>query len=154
MLTTPKHSLAGACYLEHQILEHVKGALRVTVDWRESDISPDQQRESMRFALGSFCRHLERLMRIEEEGGYLSVVSEVKPHLQDRINRLAFDHETFRVRIQKLRDRIDTFDEWDSGEFEQTCEVIRDLLEDVDQHDHAEVVLLQEALVLDEGGEG
>lgn len=153
MLASRSETVAGDCYLEHQILEHVKGALRVTIDWPDSGVDAPHRRESMRFALKSFCRHMSRLMRIEEAGGYLSVVAEVKPHLQDRINRLAFDHETFRVRIQKLQERLDLLDEWDEREFGCTCEAVRDLLDDVDVHDRAEVALLQEALVCEEGGE-
>jgi hypothetical protein len=44
--------------------------------------------------------------------------------------------------------------EWEEPRFNQVCDALRTLLDEVDQHDSREVELLQESLLLDDGGEG
>lgn len=153
MLKQTKESAVGASWLEHQILQHVKDALRVTIDWQAPAVSLPRKISSVRFTLKSFNRHIERLMALEEEGGYLSAVVEEKPHLQERVDKLAGDHDRLRARIRRIVPMLDELQEWQDADFERACEEIRKLLHEVDKHDQAEVDLLQE-LCFDEGGEG
>jgi hypothetical protein len=153
MLQQTKESAAGASWLEHQILQHVKDALRVTVDWQAPAVSLPRKISSVRFTLKSFNRHIERLMALEEEGGYLSAVIDEKPHLQERVDKLAGDHGRLRAKIRRIVPMLDELQEWQEADFERACDEIRKLLHEVDQHDLAEIDLLQE-LCFDEGGEG
>lgn len=146
-------SVASASWMEHQILQHVKDALRVTIDWQAPSVSLPRKISSVRFTLKSFQRHIERLMALEEEGGYLSSLIEQKPYLQERVDRLAVDHDRFRARIRRIVPRLDELHEWQEVDFDQACHEIRKLLEDVDLHDLNEIDLLQE-LCYEEGGEG
>lgn len=151
---TLQDSSSSVSWIEHQMLEHVKGALRVTVDWQAPAVSQARKKSSIRFSLQSFCRHLERLMKIEEEDGYMTVVAEAKPFLQDKIARLASDHDRFRNAVKELVPRLEAVGDWQEDEFEEICHEIKELLNDVDRHDKEEVDLLQETLAYDEGGEG
>ncbi|MEM9186027.1 MAG: hemerythrin domain-containing protein [Planctomycetota bacterium] len=153
MIATSPES-TSVSWVEHQTLEHIKGALRVTVDWRAPAVSQARKKSSIRFALQSFCRHLERLMRIEEEGGYMAVVADQNPCLSHQIRRLAGDHDRFRARVAELTPRLEEVAEWQDDDFDGICEDIKRFLDEVDRHDFAEVELLQETLTLDEGGEG
>ena len=146
-------SVTGASWMEHQILQHVKAALRVTIDWKAPAVSLPRKISSVRFTLKSFKRHVERLMALEEEGGYLNAVIEQKPHLQERVDKLAGDHAHFRARIRRIVPILEELNEWQEADFDRTCEEIRALLADVDRHDSEEIDLLQE-LCCDEGGEG
>ena len=139
---------------EQRIFEHVKNALRVMVEWRAPSVSQSRKRSSVRFALRSFCRHLERLMAFEEEGGYLPTVSNARPNWAHRAQQLQAEHAELRQQIGRLKPQIDDEQLWDSGRFEAACAAIRDLLESVDRHDRDEISLLQEAMLWDEGGEG
>jgi hemerythrin-like domain-containing protein len=152
-MPTP-HDAASATWMEHRILDHVKQALRVTLDWRVPDVSMSRKLSSVQFTANSFQRHFERVMSIEEEGGYMSVVGEMKPYLHDRIERLAGDHERFRDRMRRLLPKIDNLAEHEDAQFRELCEDLRTLLDDVDEHDAKEISLLQEALLFDVGGEG
>ncbi len=145
---------AGVTRMEHQILEHVKQALRVTLDWQAPVVSLPRKLSSVRFTFHSFQRHLERLMEIEEEGGYMRVVAESTPNLQHRIERLAGDHARFRQRARAIEPMIDSVSEFDERRFQEVCREIRSLLAEVDEHDSQEIELLQDALLWDEGGEG
>jgi hypothetical protein len=147
-------SQANVAWMEHQILDHVKQALRVTLDWQVPAVGLPRKLSSVQFTLKSFQRHLERLMDIEELDGYMVVVAETKPHLAVRVERLAHDHDQFRCEIRHLLPEIESLSEYESEEFERICEEITELLACVDRHDEKEIELLQETLLFDEGGEG
>ncbi|QDT68424.1 hypothetical protein MalM25_13460 [Planctomycetes bacterium MalM25] len=139
---------------EQRVFAHIKEALRVMVEWRAPTVSQGRKRSSVRFALRSFCRHLERLMEFEEEGGYLPNVVDQRPNWEIRVGRLRAEHSDLRQRIDRLAPQIDDEGVWETERFESACAAIRELLDQVDQHDRDEIALLQETLLWDEGGEG
>jgi hypothetical protein len=147
-------STLATSWMEHQILDHVKEALRVTLEWKAPVVSMPRKLSSLRFTIKSFQRHLERVIGIEEEGGYMSEVVERKPYLQSRIDRLAWQHAHFRSRMRELVPELSSINEWEDDRFREICNDLRQLLNDVDLHDSAEIELLQETLLMDEGGEG
>lgn len=153
-MTTLQDRNVSASLLEHQILSHVKQALRVTLDWDAPEVSMPRKLSSLKFTMKSFRRHLERVISIEEEGGYLDEVSAVQPNLQSRIEALQRDHARFRNRISQIVPQLDSLSEWQEDRFGELCEEIRRLLDDIDAHDEAEIDLLQESLLTDVGGEG
>jgi len=144
----------SAHWMEHQILGHIKDALRVTLDWKAPSVSMPRKLSSVRFTMKSFQRHLERTMKLEEVGGYLSVVADTKPNLDDRISVLVGDHDRFRWQLRELMPLLEEVSQWNEEEFDDVCGRVRALLEEVDVHDAAEIELLQESLLMDEGGEG
>lgn len=154
MIANRNLSLSGGLTTEQRVFEHVKQALRVMVEWRAPAVSQSRKRSSVRFALRSFCRHLEMLMAFEEEGGYLPNVGAMRPNWERRAAQLREEHTQLRQRIDRLAPQIDDESVWDSERFEAACAAIRELLDDVDRHDRDEIALLQEALLWDEGGEG
>lgn len=141
----------GQSWMEHQSLEHIKRALRVTINWTAPAISYGRKRSSVTFAMECFARHLNRLMLIEEEDGYMLMVAEAKPNKSKRIATLHDDHTRFRRVVAKLSDELNELDEWQEAEFQRICADIGCLLDEVDEHDRAEVRLLQDAMLLDEG---
>jgi len=140
--------------MEHQILEYVKQALRVTLHWKAPAVSMPRKLSTLHFTIQSFQRHLERLMKIEEEGGYMSHVLDAKPHLQQRVEKLATDHVRFRNRLRELLPELNDIKEGEEPRFVQVCDELESLLKEVDHHDLREVELLQESLLIDDGGEG
>jgi len=147
-------SQANVAWMEHQILDHVKQALRVTLGWQVPSVGLPRKLSSVQFTLKSFQRHLERLMDIEEQDGYMVFVAETKPHLSVRVERLELDHDQFRREIRHLLPEVEALSGYESEEFENICDEITMLLEHVDRHDTEEIELLQETLLFDEGGEG
>jgi hemerythrin-like domain-containing protein len=154
MTTTHDPSVASTSLIEHQVLNHVKQALRVTLDWDAPVVSLPRKLSSLQFTIKSFRRHLERVISIEEEGGYLDDVIAARPNLESRIISLSRDHGRFRARIRQLVSQLDALTEWQEERFGQLCNEVRDLLDDVDRHDAREIDLLQESMLTDEGGEG
>lgn len=153
-MTTLNDSSIAVSWMEHTILDHIKHALRVTLDWQAPVVSMPRKLSSIQFTMKSFRRHLERVMSIEEEGGYLDEVAEARPRMQSRIECLARDHNRFRARIRELVPELDELNDWEEARFVEICDEIRTLLHEVDWHDALEIDLLQESLLLDDGGEG
>jgi hypothetical protein len=147
-------SQANAACLEHEILNHVKQALRVTLGWKVPREGISRKLSSVQFTLKSFQRHLERLMTIEEQDGYMVFVEEVKPNMHSRIAQLERDHAGFRRALDELLPRVDSLSEYDQDEIESVCDEVHKLLDRIDLHDTQEIELLQESLWFDEGGEG
>jgi len=145
---------ANAAWMEHKILDHVKDALRVTLNWKVPSVGLPRKLSSVQFTLKSFQRHLERLMDLEEQNGYMVVVAETKPNMSLRVERLEHEHDVFRRRIRSLLPEVDALNEYQSDEFQELCADINELLEQIDRHDADEIDLLQETLLCDEGGEG
>jgi hemerythrin-like domain-containing protein len=154
MATLQGSSIASIAYMEHQILDHVKQALRVTINWEAPVVSMPRKLSSLQFTIKSFKRHFDRVISIEEEGGYMNEVIEAKPYLQNRIEHLEREHDVFRARLKALIPQLNSIKEWEEPRFEQVCQDLRQLLDDVDRHDLAESELLQESLMMDVGGEG
>ena len=147
-------SQVNAAWMEHQILDHVKQALRVTLGWQVPAVGLSRKLSSVQFTLKSFQRHLERLMDLEEQDGYMVFVAETKPHLSVRVERLEHDHDQFRREIRHILPEVEALNEFEGEEFEHVCGEIAALLEEVDRHDIEEIELLHETLLFDEGGEG
>jgi hypothetical protein len=146
-------AISTAC-MEHQILHHIKQALRVTLDWQAPAVSMPRKLSSLQFTIKSFQRHFDRVISLEEDGGYMAHVLDARPYFQDRIDQLASDHASFRSRLQKLIPELNDISEWEEPRFDEVCGDLRALLDDVDQHDEREIELLQESLLFDDGGEG
>ncbi len=153
MPTTQDSTGSTAC-MEHQVFEHIKQALLVTLNWQAPAVSMPRKLSSLQFTIKSFQRHFDRVISIEEEGGYMADVVEAKPYMHERIAQLTGDHVRFRERLRKLLPQLNDIKEWDEPKFEQVCDELRTLIADVDRHNQQEVELLQESMLVDDGGEG
>jgi len=154
MPTLQNTSVSSTACMEHQVLEHIKQALRVTINWQAPVVRMPRKLSSLQFTIKSFQRHLDRVISVEEEGGYMADVLAMKPYFQERVETLERDHKQFRDRLRKLMPELNDIKEWEEPRFDQVCDNLRTLLDDVDHHDLREVELLQVSLLMDDGGEG
>ncbi|MEX0938823.1 MAG: hypothetical protein WDZ59_13260 [Pirellulales bacterium] len=151
---TVQDPAAEQCWIEHQTLNHVKEALRITLNWKVGAVGLPRKLSSIKFTLKSFQRHLARLMKLEEEGGYMSWVCDEKPSLSERAKLLEGEHERFRRALAHLTAALDELRSAEETQFVELCQELESLLQEVDVHDAKEIELMQEALLVDEGGEG
>ena len=140
--------------IEHQTLGHVTSALRITIAWKVAarDLSP--KLSSVRFVAQSFQRHLERLIALEDAGGYMEVVCERQPHLSSRLEPLKRERDEFRETVRQIMRRLEQVSATDQSTFDAVCDALLVLLGKLDAHGKKGTALLQEALLRDEGGEG
>jgi hemerythrin-like domain-containing protein len=153
-MPTLRDSSASTACMEHQVFEHIKQAVLVTLNWQAPSISMPRKLSSLQFTIKSFQRHLDRVLSIEDEGGYMKDVLECKPYMEERIDQLARDHVRFRERLRKLIPELNDIKEWDEPRFDAVCEDLRSLIASIDRHNAQEVELLQESMLVDDGGEG
>jgi hypothetical protein len=140
--------------MEHQIFEHIKQALLVTLNWQAPVVGIPRKLSSLQFTIKSFQRHFDRIISIEEEGGYMADAMEAKPYLEDRAAYLQKEHVRFKERLRKLIPELNETKDWDEARFNRICGDLRTLVQDLDRHNQREIELLQEATCVDEGGEG
>jgi hypothetical protein len=140
--------------MEHETLKHLTGALRHTIGWKQPGDDLCRKLSSLRFVAQSFQRHLQRLMALEEEDGYLAVVIESRPQLNNEVATLGQQHDEFRARVRSILDRLDCVAPADHAAFRGVCDDLLALLQTVDDHGKKESDLIQKALLQDEGGEG
>jgi hypothetical protein len=153
-MPTIQDSTGSTACMEHQVFEHIKQALLVTLNWQAPAVSMPRKLSSLQFTIKSFQRHFDRVISIEEEGGYMADVVDAKPYMHDRIDQLAGDHVRFRERLRKLIPQLNDIKEWEGPRFDEVCDDLRTLIADVDRHNQQEVELLQESMLVDDGGEG
>lgn len=148
------NTAAEHCLVEHRALTHIKSALRVTLDWKAPEVGVPRKMSSVRFTLQSFRRHLERLMNLEEQDGYLVIVAECKPHWSPQVESLRAEHDQIRAALRDLDPEIQSLPPHDQDCLNRVCREINTLLRRIDRHNKRESRLLQDALTLDEGGQG
>ena len=140
--------------MEHRILEHVKNALHVAINWEVTEVGLPRKISSVRFTFQSYQHNLERLMNLEEEGGFMAAVADCKPNLHHRSEKIRGEHDVLRRVVPDMIARIESVSEHELSSFDEICADIRKLLQRLDRHDRNEIALIQEAFHFDEGGEG
>ena len=144
---------AEQALVEHQILSHVALALRLGLDWRAETAGLPRERSSVKFTALSYERHIERIMTLEEEGGYLKFVREQQPELYDKVKALRREHDEFRRELAAALRGLDELTDDDMVAFDALCGRLIQFLDRVDAHHTHEIDLIQEAM-RDVGGEG
>ena len=140
-------SLAHQTLVEHQILEHVKDALRLTLEMKISSASLARKLSSVRFMAQSFERHLDRLLDLEEDGGYMEMVRERRPQLTDEAARLRHEHAELRELLASIQQGLEGLADDDEERFHGVCHKLHDLLDRLDEHDAQEINLLEQVLI-------
>ena len=149
-----QQDVAKRCQVEYERLQTVKGALRLTLQWRTPAVGLPKKMETLLFIMRALQRHLELQLRLEEQDGYLEIVNEYKPNLFDRKEQLRGQHDYFRNLLEQMLPNLERLSTANMEEVEAICMELSDLLEQLDAHEHSETKLLLEAVGSDEGGEG
>ena len=83
-----------------------------------------------------------------------SVVVTERPEMSDSVEALHHEHVELRTTLRNLLNRLSDVSPTDRSTFSQISDELSALLDKLDEHNHREQGLLQEALLQDEGGEG
>jgi hypothetical protein len=141
-------TLAHATLVEHQIMEHIKAALRLTLDAKSWPAAQGHKLAGVRFMTDSFGRHFQRLIDLEEEGGYLLAECEREPALSVQITALREEHAELRRQLDQALQALHSLaDDEDDERFDGLCRALQHLLSQIDSHDAREVELLQQVLL-------
>ncbi len=151
-MTTP-HSMQQAV-IEHEALRHIIGALRTVLDWKPSPDDNARKLSSLRFIAQSFQRHLERLMALKEQDGYMADVVAEKPNLAEKVKSLLAEHDRFEEEMHRLVLTLEHVPPNDKAKFDKVCQDLEELLLKLDDHHRREAALMREAFLRVEGGQG
>jgi hypothetical protein len=147
-------TLGNQALLEHQILQLVASALRLCLHWETASVGFAKKLSSVRFTAQSFQRHLERLMSLEEGGGYMQFVRDRQPGLYDESQALRREHDGFRQSLARIVRCLEELPAEDLEALDDACHSLATLLDRLDQHHTREIDLIQEVVDRDTGGEG
>ncbi|HUY87282.1 MAG TPA: hemerythrin domain-containing protein [Pirellulales bacterium] len=146
--------VAQQAYIEHEMLKHIAGALRATMEWKLSGEDLSRKLASLRFIGESFQRHVEHVFDLEEYDGYMAVVTESHPHLHEKTAALREEHDQMRRRVRGVLYNLRHLESDDAVAFGDACQELLSLLDHLNDHNHREMALIQEAMTRDMGGEG
>ena len=140
--------------VEHEALRHIIGALRTVLDWKPTAEDMPRKLSSLRFIAQSFQRHLERLMALKEQDGYMTNAVEQMPALDEKVQALLRDHDEFEETLHRLVLRLEHLSHSDKPKADAVCRDMEELLIKLEEHHRREADLMQEAFQRDVGGQG
>jgi hypothetical protein len=145
--------VAQQMQVEHGLLQHLIEGLRAAAAWAVPGPDATRKLSTLRFVAGSFQRHLERLLALEESD-YLGLVRAASPRLVRAADALRAEHERFRAESRRLAQRLERPTGTDPAALGPVCADLLALLGQVEGHSEREMALVHEAFGQDEGGEG
>jgi hemerythrin-like domain-containing protein len=140
--------------VEHEALRHIIGAMRTVMDWKPAAGDVSRKLASLRFICQSFQRHLERLMALKEENGYMGDAVEQMPSLAEKVQSLLREHDQFDESVHRLLLKLDQTSSTDQPRVDAVCSDFEALLVKLEDHHRREAELMQEAFQRDVGGQG
>lgn len=149
-----QHEDAQQAMIEHEALKHIIGALRTVMDWKPGGDDYSRKLSSLRFIAQSFQRHLERIMALKEQDGYMADAVEAMPAMAEKVQALLAEHDKFEESMHRLVLRLEHLSPTDKLGVEKACRELEELLLKLDDHHRREADLTQEAMQRDIGGQG
>ena len=149
-----RHDIAEQVRVERELLRFVMEGLRLSTTWQVQGPDASRKLSTLRFVTGSFQRHLERLLALEENDGFMDKVLACAPQLGRATAALRADHDGFRSEARRVVQRLERLPGTDPAALEQVGGELVALLDRIEGHHRKEMALLLEAFERDEGGEG
>lgn len=138
---------------EHDLIEHVKSALRLALAWDADDVGLNRKITSVRFCTESLARHMYLVFEIEEQEGELDEIADNRPNLFEAANLLRHEHESLRASLAAAVALVGQQSADNPLAFAQCCEELETLLSHLDRHEAGERKLLFDMYWEEEGGE-
>jgi hemerythrin-like domain-containing protein len=146
--------MARQTTLEHGLLNHLLEGLRIVAGWEVVGENASRKLSTLTFLVQSFQRHLERLLALEEDGGYMDLVEASAPQLARAADALKAEHDLFRSETRRIVQTLERQAATDGVALEAVCRDLVGLVGRIDLHNKKEIDVLQEALEQETGGEG
>ena len=124
-----RHDMTEQIREEQELLRHHMEGMRLSTTWQVQGPDASRKLSTLRFVTGSFQRHLERLLALEEDDG-------------------------FRSEARRVVQRLEPLPATDPAALEEVGRELVALLDRIERHNRKEMALLLEAFERDEGGEG
>jgi hypothetical protein len=149
-----RQDIADQLRVEQELLRHVMEGLRLSTNWEVRGPDASRKLSTLRFVTGSFQRHLERLLALEEYDGYMDKVLACAPQFGRATAALRAEHDRFRSEANRVVQQLERLGATDLAALEKVGGELLALLDRIEGHNRKEMALLLEAFGRDEGGEG
>lgn len=139
MLTAEQQAL-----FEHELLAHIAGALRTTVDWTLRTPDCSARLPSLRFIAQAFVRHLDHILDLEERDGYMPVIDHHRhADLRRRVLQLRRQHDYFRSELAASVERLENAASSDYLTIGEVCHALLALLDGINEHNQHEMEIIE-----------
>jgi hypothetical protein len=149
-----RQDIADQTRIEQDLLRQIMEGLRISTGWQVRGPDASRKLSTLRFATGSFQRHLERLLALEEHDGFMDKVLACAPQLGRATRALRAEHDSFRGEAGRIAQELERLEPTDLAALETVGGELVALLARIEGHNRKELALLLEAFARDEGGEG
>ena len=148
-LAVARHEFAERIIEEHRHLSETRKRLRNLLEECINHPSEDKQME-LEFSLREYRDLLTQHLLLEEKGGFMAPLLEVRPDLAEKVDCLEAEHEVFRSELQGILKEFRVVGELDHP---LTDLVVRlgNFLEDVESHERTENGMVLDAFFQDTG---
>jgi hypothetical protein len=146
--------IAKQIEVELALLVNIEQALRSALDWRTQGRGNIRKLSTLRFVTRSFARYLTRLRVLEEYGGYMHLVVDTKPHLDDAVQGLKKLRDELQAALEPIILRLEHVPPDDATAVEKLMAELGRYLDDLQKHAQQEMELFQHAFSQEEGGQG
>src|SRR5215831_1572861 len=102
-----RQDIAEQIRFEQELLRHVMEGLRLSTTWQVRGPDASRKLSSLRFVTSSFQRHLERLLALEEDDGFLDREVAGAPHLGRAEAALRAEHDGFRREARRVVQQLE-----------------------------------------------
>ena len=140
--------------VEARALGHFADAIRSAVAWPLPRRQPGRKVATVRYLCQLYRQMLERALAIEENDGFMDALSDSDSRFESQVEKFRREHAAIRCGWQEVAPRLDRVSAVNETEFEQICEQVNSLLDQMDRHLQRESDALVDASLIDLGGEG
>ncbi len=144
------HELAAWIQNEHQIVGDLSASLLEKVA-SVPRANKTKWVDEVRTAFEHLRAHMTKHMALEEQGGYMTVVTEVRPTLSPEVARLGHEHREFGHLMNHIHRMLLDVGPEDNLLIRDICHRVNDLISYIDHHNRTENVLVMSALSQDIG---
>lgn len=149
-----RQEIAKQVEVELALLMHIEQALRIALDWRATGHENTRKLSTIRFVTRTFERHLTRMRILSAHGGYMHLITELKPHLASAVQGLKQLRDELQEHLERMMLRLEHVSPDEAGAFDELCTELENYLQELAAHGRSEVELWQHAFAQEEGGSG
>ncbi len=137
-----RQDIAEQTRIEQELLRHVMDGLRLSTTWQVQGPDASRKLSTLRFVMGVFQRHLERLLALEEYDGFMDKVGACAPHLSRVTVALRAEHDRFRAEVGRLAQHLERLPATDQAALEKVGGELLALLDRIEGHNRKELALI------------
>jgi len=141
---TQDRSTANQLALEHAAIRRAVRDLRNELELLLSEKGPSHRVGRLSGMLRMFRHHLSRHFELEEKGGYLEKLEGISQDREQLIDLLLAEHQSFERSLLGLLDAAERAEETQARLSDSFVQGLRDLLDGILRHEHAENALVGE----------